>query len=264
MMITLSSDRAILVIDPTDGGRIASMVIDGYELLRDEKFNTEQSIFGYGSFPMAPYAGRIRHGKFEFDGISYQLENLADPPHALHGTAIYQSWNIDQQSDTACQISTDIAAGWPFCGSLNQSFQLDSDKITMTISLTAIDRMPGWVGFHPWFRKEINSEKIQLTADFSQMYVRDNEKVATKTIAPPKPLPWDDCFIGVEPNIKLRWGDLLELKLFSNFPYWVIYSAPNDALCIEPQSAPPNAIELGKHQILEPGESVTLEFQIWF
>ena len=134
----------------------------------------------------------------------------------------------------------------------------------MTISLTAIDRMPSWVGFHPWFRKEINSEEIQLTADFSQMYVRDNEKVATKTIAPPKPLPWDDCFIGTEPNIKLRWGNLLELELFSNFPYWVIYSAPTDALCIEPQSAPPNAIELEKHQILDPGESVTLEFKICF
>lgn len=263
-MITLANERSILIIDPDDGGRVVSLVIDGYELLRDEKYNKDESIFGYGSFPMAPYAGRIRHGKFEFDGNKFQLQNLADAPHALHGTAIYQKWQVIEQTDLSCVIATDIKSGWPFHGTVTQKFMLHPNSIEMILVLTAIDRMPTWIGFHPWFRRQINSAELQLSADFSQMYVRDEEKVATKTISAPKPLPWDDCFIGDNPNIKLRWGDLLELKLSSNYPYWVIYSAPVDALCIEPQSAPPNAIELERHQILNSGDSVSLEFKISF
>lgn len=263
-MISLSNERTILIIDPDDGGRVVSLVIDGYELLRDEKCNEDKSIFGYGSFPMAPYAGRIRHGKFEFDGEEIQLENLADAPHALHGTAIYQKWKVIEQTDLSCVISTDIKSGWPYQGIVTQKFMLQPNTIGMTMVLTAIDRMPAWLGFHPWFRKEISGVNYSLKADFEWMYVRDNQKVATPKIVRPKPLPWDDCFVGDNPNVEISWGDLLQLKLRSNWKYWVIYSEKRDAICLEPQTAPPNAIELNQCQILNAGDSMELEFQINF
>jgi len=262
-LITLTSARSIVVVDPEDGGRIVSIIIDGFEILRDENFNTEKSIFGYGCFPMAPYAGRIRHGKFEFDNRSHQLE-LADPPHAIHGTAVKQVWQVISQSSSEIELKTPISAGWPYRGEVIQNFELLESKLILKLKLIANEPMPAWIGFHPWFRKEINGSQLKLTANFEQMYVRDSEKVATKTISAPKPLPWDDCFIGTEPDIQLNWGNLLTLKLASNFPYWVIYSAPADALCVEPQTAPPNAIELERNQVLSANESVELEFTISF
>ncbi len=262
-LLTLSNHRSIVVVDPVDGGRIVSIIIDGFEILRDEKFNTDNSIFGYGSFPMAPYAGRIRNGKFKFNGEQHQLE-LADPPHAIHGTAIYQSWEVLDHSSNKIDLQTTISAGWPFRAELRQEFLLLENEISMQMKLTAIDAMPAWIGFHPWFRKHINNQEIQLTASFDQMYVRDEEKVTTKTISTPKPLPWDDCLIGENPGIELSWGELVKLKLESNSPYWVIYSAPADSLCVEPQSAPPNAIELERNQVLASGENIELEFKIKF
>jgi aldose 1-epimerase len=262
-LITISSSRSIVVIDPADGGRIVSIIIDGLEILRDEMFNIDKSIFGYGCFPMAPYAGRIRKGQFEFNGNSYQLD-LADPPHALHGTAIYQPWEVISHSDSHVEMATSISAGWPFPGEVIQSFNLYESELILKVKLTAHESMPAWIGFHPWFRKEINGVELKLSANFEHMYVRDSEKVATTKISAPKPLPWDDCFIGAEPDIQLSWGELLTLRLKSNFPYWVIYSAPADALCVEPQSAPPNAIELGRNQVLNANESVELIFTISF
>ena len=262
-ILTLSNLRSIVVVDPIDGGRIVSIIIDGYEILRDEKFNTANSIFGYGSFPMAPYAGRIRNGKFEFNGEQHQLE-LADPPHAIHGTAVYQSWEVLNHASDKIELQTTIAAGWPYRGELQQEFILLENEIIIRMKLTAIDAMPAWIGFHPWFRKQINDQEFQLNTNFDQMYVRDEGQITTKTISTPKPLPWDDCFIGESPVIELSWGKLIKLKLESNSPYWVIYSAPADSLCIEPQSAPPNAIELERNQVLASGENVELEFKIKF
>ena len=40
----------------------------------------------------------------------------------------------------------------------------------------------------------------------------------------------------------LRWPGFLELTIESDCPDWVIYTAPEDALCVEPQTAPPDAI----------------------
>lgn len=258
------NERAIAVVDSQDGGRLTSLIIDGLEVLRDETFNTDHSIFGYGSFPMAPYAGRIRNGKFEFAGTEYQLSNLADYPHAMHGTVIYQEWETAFASATKFKINTKVEEGWPFTAAVSQTFELGSNYLQISMELIADQQMPAWIGFHPWFRKEIAGNKLELTANFTQMYVRDDDKVATKTISSPKPLPWDDCFVGETPDIKLTWGNLLTLDLTSNFPYWVIYSAPEDALCVEPQSAPPNALELEKAQILAAGESLVLNFKLQY
>lgn len=263
-LITIANDRAIAVVDSQAGGRLTSLIIDGFEVLRDASFNLDHSIFGYGSFPMAPYAGRIRNGKFEFAGTEYQLTNLADYPHAMHGTVIYQKWEIESVSEAKCRISTKVDDGWPFSAVVSQTFELGPNYLQISMELIADLQMPAWIGFHPWFRKEIAGNKLELTANFTQMYVRDEEKVATKIMSTPKPLPWDDCFVGEKPDIRLTWGNLLTLELTSNYPYWVIYSAPEDALCVEPQSAPPNAIELEKAQILAAGEAVGLDFKLQF
>jgi aldose 1-epimerase len=262
-LITIGSSRSIVVVDPDDGGRIISMIIDGFEILRDEKFNAAKSIFGYGCFPMAPYAGRIRHGQFEFNNQNHQLE-LADPPHAIHGTVINQAWQVLKRSENQIELATPISNGWPYRGEVIQSFELLESKLILKMKLTAHEPMPAWIGFHPWFRKDINGSQLTLTTNFEQMYVRDCADITTNSISAPKPPPWDDCFIGADTDVQLNWDSLLTLKLRSNFPYWVIYSDPADAICVEPQTAPPNAIELELNQVLDSNESVELEFTISF
>ena len=58
----------------------------------------------YGCFPMAPWAGRVRHGHFVFEGVEHQLP-LNKPPHAIHGIVRDLRWHVDAKDDSTAAIS---------------------------------------------------------------------------------------------------------------------------------------------------------------
>ncbi|HEX9992774.1 MAG TPA: hypothetical protein VGB14_07600, partial [Acidimicrobiales bacterium] len=83
----LAAGPAVAVVDPDCGGRIASLTLDGAELLVTEG----DEPLDWGCFPMAPWAGRVRRGRFRFDGREHQL-TVDLPPHAIHGTTYTRPW----------------------------------------------------------------------------------------------------------------------------------------------------------------------------
>ena len=64
------SGPARLVIDLRNGGRLSSLCIDGLELLV-QPHGAEG--MRWGCFPMAPWAGRVRDGRFVHRGREYRL-----------------------------------------------------------------------------------------------------------------------------------------------------------------------------------------------
>ena len=83
----MSSSRATVSIDLAAGGRIASLSVDGDELLYTGK--PDASLMGWGCYPMAPFAGRIRNGVLTHGSESHQLR-LNMSPHSIHGTVFDQ------------------------------------------------------------------------------------------------------------------------------------------------------------------------------
>ena len=81
---------ARVLIDAEHGGRIASLSVAGMELL----VNAGASALDWGCYPMAPFAGRIRNGRFSFKGTEHQLPRNA-APHAIHGTVFERPWEVD-------------------------------------------------------------------------------------------------------------------------------------------------------------------------
>jgi len=57
--------------------------------------------------------------------------------------------------------------------------------------------------------------------------------------------PWDDAFTEVRGVPKIYWEDVLEISIESDAPYWVVYDQDPEGICIEPQTAPPDAANLG-------------------
>ena len=85
--LVLASGPARLSVSPADGGRFSSLVVDGHELLVTEGYGPIR----WGCYPMVPFAGRIREGRFTFRGRAVELpRNL--PPHAIHGTVFERPW----------------------------------------------------------------------------------------------------------------------------------------------------------------------------
>ncbi len=118
--LVLEAGGARLEIRPQDGGRIRSLTVDGIELLITEGYGPIM----WGCYPMAPWAGRIRDGRFTFRGRDVQLP-LTMPPHAIHGTVFDRPWQVTGPASLAIDLGPD----WPFPGRLTQTFELADDRL---------------------------------------------------------------------------------------------------------------------------------------
>ena len=75
---------------------------------------------------------------------------------------------------------------------------------------------------------------------------------------PPGSGPWDDCFPLPASPIRLRWPGALEITLESGCPEVVVFNQRPYGVCVEPQTGPPDAVNLGIHcTVLAPGEVMT-------
>lgn len=262
--LRLSAPGVDVLVDLDAGGRLASFVVDGRELLVTEGYGP----IAWGSFPMVPFAGRVRDGWFEFRGRRRELPTDM-PPHAIHGTVLDRRWEaLDDHT-----ITTELGPSWPFAGRAVQRFELEAGRFTSRLELHADEPMPASIGWHPWFRRRppraasggIQSPEpgpLELEFEAGAMFRRDASGIATsELVVPPPPGPWDDCFTDLRRPPVLRWTGFLELTIDSDCPMWVVYTVPVDALCVEPQSAPPDALNTGP-TLVEPGRPLIAEM-VW-
>ena len=75
--------------------------------------------------------------------------------------------------------------------------------------------------------------------------------------------PWDDCFLGA-PGAVLHHGRQ-RLTLTSDCDHWVVFDETAHATCVEPQSGPPDAFNLGTGSAsLTPGGQLARWFEmVW-
>ena len=249
--LRLSAPGVAVVIDLVAGGRLASVVIAGREILKTEGFGA----IAWGSFPMAPFAGRVRDGRLTFAGETHRLP-ITLPPHAIHGTVLDRRWQVVGDGE----IATELGPDWPFAGHVSQRFEVAADHLTCRLELHADEPMPASIGWHPWFvrRPDDLAGALELELDAGAMYVRDADGIATTRLVAPPPGPWDDCFTDLRRPPVLRWPRFLELTVESDCPDWVVYTMPEDALCVEPQTAPPDALNSDPTVVL-PGRPLVAE-----
>ena len=260
-LLRLSAPSVEAVIDLGAGGRLSSFVVEGRELL----VTVGDGPFAWGSFPMVPFAGRVRDGRFEFGGRRYALPvNLA--PHAIHGTTLDRRWAaLDDRT-----ITTELGPSWPFAGRVVQRFELDTGRLTCRLELHADEAMPASIGWHPWFTRQpvlvgggvasvAHAGPLELALDAGAMLLRDATGIATGELIAPPPGPWDDCFTGLRRPPVIRWPHFLELTIELDCPSWVVYTVPDHAICVEPQTAPPDALNTGAAAVVIPGLPLTAE-----
>lgn len=235
----LSAKAVRVRIDERAGGRMASLQVQGHELLVTQSADP----MGWGSYPMIPWAGRVRRGRFLFRGAEYQLPlNMA--PHSIHGTCFTRPWDVNADGS----LGIDLGPSWPFGGDATQRFDLNDSRLICTIEVrNDVRSMPVSIGWHPWFRRPVS-----LSFAARSMYLRDEDYIPSGQLIPPPPGPWDDCFTEVLAPPKLHWRGGPSLTLTSSCDHWVVYDQPSHALCVEPQTGPPDAFNLWP-EIVEPG-----------
>ncbi|MFH8367761.1 aldose 1-epimerase [Streptomyces sp. NPDC018031] len=235
--VRLTAGDAELIVLPDDGCRVGSLRIGGTELLRQGA--------GFGSFPMVPWCGRVDGGRFRNGAVVHQLPVDA-PPHAIHGTGRHSAWRTALTDGTSATFIHDLTDPWPYPGRVTQVFELAPDALTVTMGVETFgDSFPAQVGWHPWFLRNLGRGGSDVTVDFAPEWQeeRGGDHLPTGRRIAPLPGPWDDCFgmpDGVD--VTLTWPGELELKVTSPAEWVVVYDEQPEAVCVEPQSGPPNGL----------------------
>jgi galactose mutarotase-like enzyme len=266
MIWTASAGDASVSVDVDRGCRLSSLTVRGRVLLIGDPARGELE---WGCYPMAPFAGRVRHGRFVFDGEAYQLPcNL--PPHAIHGYAMGLPWSpvdVAPGSLSGVWIVSLRGTPWPFACRVVHRVALadDGSSLSLVLEVHADDGpMPASCGWHPWWRRP-----VVASFDASLMWRRDFEGIPDGTfVEPPASGPFDDCFTGLRapPVLTFDGGDgrrSVVMTIDTPCRQLVVFDERDDAVCVEPQTHPPDALNLGP-AVVVPGSplvaSVTLRW----
>ena len=256
--LTLSGPNGIatVTIDATNGARIVQIDLDGIQLLIPSPAveSRDPTSFTWGSYPMAPWAGRVRGGRFSFFDMDHQLQLNQDDSgdstpgcqHAMHGTVMSRAWTVTGQTKTSVELRAPLdqpGSGWTLGGIAHQRIEVTDGQIRCELSVTVGPNgtpVPAEVGWHPWWNKP-----DRLTFRPDAMYERDSIGLPTGQLIAPSNGPWDDCFVNTAP-VTLHYDRPThpDITVSSDCDHWVVFDRPAHATCVEAQSGPPDAFKV--------------------
>ena len=226
-------------IDLDQGARIASLQ------WRDLQFALpfRGTPLSWGWYAMAPWAGRINDGLIKGkDGTQYSLPTTWMPPFAIHGFGFHSSWQETGKGRARLELP------YPYNGAyVDQSIEILDDAVRWILEYepNGCD-LPAWLGYHPWFPRELSrGDAAEVEFSAGKMMKRGDNGLPTGQFIPVPPEPWDDCFVDIKGTPSVVWPGAARINVESDAPYWTVYTEDSDGVCIEPQTAPPDAANLG-------------------
>jgi aldose 1-epimerase len=259
-VIELRSGNAFAAIDPERGGRLSSLCIGDRELLVGPPDDADRSI-RWGCYLMAPWPGRLAHGRFPWEGRTIQVPKTHGR-HAIHGLVWNRPWRVEAAEDATATLSCELPRdSWPMGGLVRQVLTLTPDSLRQDATIEAGDAMPAALGWHPWFRR---NEGVALRVDATD-YLETRGMLPTgRSLAAAGKMDLrggpllgrrriDDTYVGVKSPLVVEWPDLSVRLETSPWLSTVVVYTPWNAVCIEPQSAIPNVLALPPEQARAAG-----------
>jgi galactose mutarotase-like enzyme len=262
----LSDGNAQLAVVPERGGIITSWQIQGQEILyMDAERFKDPTMTVRGGIPLLfPICGNLPEDNYTLNGQTYQLKQ--------HGFARNLPWQATDQS-TADGASVTVSlksdettrAGYPFDFELNFVYTLRGNTLELRYRHTNLSDqpMPFATGIHPYFAVV---DKGGLTFDipateykvkggaqvypFSGQFDFNQEEI-------------DFAFINLTGSSATVTDQIRNMKLiveyddhYSTLVFWSVKG--KDFYCLEPWSAPRNALNSGEH-LLQAAPGATVE-----
>ncbi len=261
----LSDGNAHVAVVPERGGIVTSWQIQGQEIfyMDTERFK-DPTLSVRGGIPLLfPICGNLPEDTYTLNSQTYKLQQ--------HGFARNLPWVATEQStENGASVTVSLKsnettrAGYPFDFELNFVYTLRGNTLELRYRHTNLeDRpMPFATGIHPYFAV---ADKGQLTLDlpsteykvkggaevypFSGQFDFDEEEI-------------DFAFINLTGSSATVTDRGRNLKLtveydehYSTLVFWTVKG--KDFYCLEPWSAPRNALTTGEHLLhASPGATV--------
>ena len=250
-MITLAAGAHRVLVDPERGGRLASWTVGGEELLLGPPDDADTSIH-WGCFVMAPWPGRLANARFDWRGRTIQLSRTHGR-HAIHGLTWNRPWALEVASATAATLALELPRDeWPMGGRVRQRVEVTPSGVRLEAEVQADEPMPAAIGWHPWFRRRgdprlhVDSPEYQVTEGMVPTGATASVSGRTDLRGGP-PLGrrrLDLCYLGAGSPAVITWPDLELTIEFDPSPAPLVVYTPPDSFCVEPLTAPPNALAL--------------------
>jgi galactose mutarotase-like enzyme len=255
---------AYLEVVPARGGIITRWQICGEDIfyLDRERFK-DPNLSVRGGVPILfPICGNLPDNTYQYQGRNYSLKQ--------HGFARDLPWQVSKQSsETAASLTLELNSNeatrqvYPFDFQLIFTYQLQGNSLRIhqkVINLSP-EKMPFSIGFHPYFQV---TDKTRLSFDIPSSQYLDQR---TKTFhsyssnfdfnleeidaAFPQITRHQSGFSDSyhQRQIVLSYDDL-----YTTIVFWTLKD--KNYICLEPWSAPRNALNTGEHlTYLEPQSS---------
>ena len=237
-MLNIDGQEISIAIDLDQGGRLVSLQWRDLEFVLPHR----GTAINWGWYAMAPWAGRIKDGLIKSpSGAEFQLPTQLDPPNALHGFGLTSSWQEIGPGRSLLHLPK------PYGGAtVEQTIEVLDDAIRWSLEYDANGcDLPVWLGMHPWFARDLGvGESAEIEFNPGKMMKRV-DSLPTGEIIAPTPEPWDDAFTEIRGTPAVVYGGVCRIDIESDAPWWVVYTEDSDGICIEPQTAPPDAANLG-------------------
>jgi aldose 1-epimerase len=242
----------------------------------------------FSSYTLAPYSNRIRNHVFEFRGRKHQLRPNWPDGQTIHGDVHGEPWRVSQLEPSIlnCEIdSSEITdLNFPFPYRVCCVYKLEGERFLTTLELTntGTETMPAGFGIHPYFQRRIpgSNADCQLEFEASGWYQASDPKDPIPDAAA-GPIPADKHFLqaraindqfidgvynGFAGSATLAWpgsGWRMKLEADPVFSHFVVFTAPDHTLALEPVSNATDGFNLHARGIqnvgvseLEPGETM--------
>lgn len=242
---------------------------------------------------LIPFPGRVREGRYTFDGETHQMErNDKESPGAIHGFLRTKNWDMVEQRANSVRFETTLAPdahpGYPFALRASVAYELEADGMTCRFTVENIGERPApvGVGFHPYFTvgsalidTDVLSLPFAASLEFEGLLPTgrvlpvDGTPLDFRAPHPIGDIRFNTCFLQPQADpdgitrIRLSTNDgaeSLTVWMSAEFGYVVLYSGdplPDShrrrSLAIEPMTCGSDAFnhpEWGL-QILAPGET---------
>jgi aldose 1-epimerase len=261
-IVRLAVGDVTLDVDLDEGARAVSWAVAGHELLAHHGDDPVE----HGMYPMAPWAGRLRGNEVTWGGRTHPLPETYGP-WALHGTVYARPATVVREEHAADEavlvVRFDEHPGWPWSTRVDVEWRLRARTLTTCITVHAEqESMPGVVGWHPWFRRDIGvGGSLEWSLDATARLVRGDDHLPTGALADYDPAdgPFDDAFVAA--SAQVRWPGALRIDIASDGGWFVVFDELAGSVCIEPQSGPPDGLhEQAGHapRVASPGEPLVL------
>ncbi|MBB2945139.1 aldose 1-epimerase [Actinoplanes lutulentus] len=275
------------------GGTLRSYSVNGVELL--DGFETDEIAPGSAGQILAPWPNRIRDGKYEFEGQSYQLA-LTEPArrNAIHGLVNWSRWRLAEQSAGAVTLEYDLPAqvGYPWSLTLRTHWSVSADglRCVQDVVNTAEANAPWGYSVHPYLRLAgVSVDETVLHVPAKSRILADNRllplgavKVAGSEFdfAEPRRIGaqvLDTTFGDIEFDadgitaVTLTSADsTIVVWADEKFNYWQVFTGDTlhgerhrRSVAVEPMTCPPDAFRTGRDLVvLEPGQTWTTSWGI--